>query len=64
MEITVIELQRPSRQLMCGRRPLPDERLDHYIERVVMRLPERQRPVYFAAELAVELRTFEPSYVT
>lgn len=64
MEIEVVEVHRPSRRLMWGRRPLPDETLGHYIERVIMRLPERQRPVLFRAEPPIWLGSFEPSYVT
>lgn len=53
LDIQVIKCDRPSRQLFWGRRPLSDETLADFIERVVMRLPDKQRPVLFRSEPAV-----------
>lgn len=63
MNIEITEVKALSRQLMHGRRPLADETLADFIERVIMRLPGKQRVVRFHAEHTVHLNYFEPSYV-
>lgn len=63
IDITIVDVTRPSRPLMHGRRPLPDETLGQHIERVVMRLPERQRPVMWAGA-PPDIRVFEPSFLS
>jgi hypothetical protein len=49
---------------MCGRRPLSDESLADFIERVIMRLPGKQRRLKFRyAEASFDNRYFEVSTV-
>ena len=47
LDIEIVTIDRPSRPLRHGNRPLSDETLCDYIERVVMHLPDKQRPVLF-----------------